>query len=172
MRRYPAAEFDKSLALSSKNILVYSPSGRAITPAYSPTGEAPARKSSVVPMVIYHIWDEPWSPFPSKPAKSLGRGFGISHTQLRFQTLVAEWKEATDHLSATDEIAMHPAYQQIIGMGSDALPLILEELRQRGGYWYWALKAITGDDPVPETDRGKVPLMKKAWLKWAEDRGL
>lgn len=98
--------------------------------------------------------------------------YGTSPIQLKFRGLVARWKEATGHFSSPNDIAIHPAYQQIIGMGPDALPLIFQELRDRGGNWYWALKAITGEDPVPETDRGKVQLMKRAWLKWAEDRYL
>jgi hypothetical protein len=33
------------------------------------------------------------------------------------------------------------------------------------------LKAITGEDPVPNNDRGNVPQMTRAWLNWARDRG-
>ena len=61
---------------------------------------------------------------------------------------------------------MHPAYQQIIGMGEEALPLILEELSRRPGHWFWALKAITGEDPVPAEHAGEVPEMTRAWLEW------
>lgn len=44
---------------------------------------------------------------------------------------------------------MHPAYQQIIGMGEKALPLILRDLRDRPtGHWFWALNAITGEEPT------------------------
>ena len=43
---------------------------------------------------------------------------------------------------------MHPAYQQIIGMGADAVPFILLEMEEHGGYWFWALSAITGQNPT------------------------
>lgn len=67
---------------------------------------------------------------------------------------------------------MHPAYQAIIGMGPDALPFILEDLRQNAGHWYWALKAISNEDPVVPRDRGSIRNMKTAWLRWGETKGL
>ena len=57
-------------------------------------------------------------------------------------------EEATAMFSSITEIAMHPAYQQIIGMGSIAIPFIMRELENRPAHWFWALKSITGEDPV------------------------
>ena len=62
---------------------------------------------------------------------------------------------------------MHPAYQHVIGMGSLALPFILAELEREPDHWFWALKAITGEDPVAEEQRGDVLGMTKTWLEWA-----
>ncbi|MCI0379537.1 MAG: hypothetical protein L0215_18160 [Gemmataceae bacterium] len=90
----------------------------------------------------------------------------------RFNRLARQWREDTLWLSSTTEIAMHPAYQAIIGMGTDALPLILEDLRTNSGHWYWALKAISNEDPVPPTDRGVIRKMKAAWLKWGQQKGI
>lgn len=67
---------------------------------------------------------------------------------------------------------MNPAYQAIIGMGAEALPMILEDLRQNSGHWFWALKAISNEDPVVPSDRGSVKKMKNAWLQWGEVKGL
>jgi hypothetical protein len=89
----------------------------------------------------------------------------------RFGQLYREWKDATKFSSSTNEIAMHPAYQQIIGMGREAIPLIVEELRRQPDHWFWALKAITGEDPVDPSDRGRVRRMADVWLKWAQDHG-
>ncbi|MBI5057248.1 MAG: hypothetical protein HZB61_11610 [Nitrospirae bacterium] len=44
---------------------------------------------------------------------------------VRFQILKLEWESETAHLSSITEISMHPAYQQIIGMGQVAVPFIL-----------------------------------------------
>jgi hypothetical protein len=90
----------------------------------------------------------------------------------RFQELVRQWKEATLFVSSITDMAMQPAYQQIIGMGKDALPLLVEELRLEPDHWFWALQAITGVNPVPAQDRGDVAKMTQAWLAWAEQQGL
>jgi hypothetical protein len=90
----------------------------------------------------------------------------------RFRALVKQWKEAALLLSSITEMATHPAYQQIIGMGPTALPWIFAELRRDPDQWFWALKAITGEDPVPPEDRGNLPRMTQAWLSWAKDHGV
>lgn len=95
---------------------------------------------------------------------------GLSREE-RFRDLVRQWKTAIEFSSSTTEMVMHPAYQQIIGMGKDALPLLFAELRRKPDHWFWALKAITGADPVPPADRGKIHRMAQAWLAWAEQQG-
>jgi uncharacterized protein (DUF433 family) len=89
----------------------------------------------------------------------------------QFRDLAQQWKDATEYCSSTTEISMHPAYQRIIGMGERALPLIVEELRHEPDHWFWALKAITGNDPVAPSDRGDLQLMTQAWLNWAGQHG-
>jgi hypothetical protein len=73
--------------------------------------------------------------------------------------------------SSTLQIAIHPAYQQIIGLGQPAIPLLLREVEQQSGRWFWALKAITRQDPVPADDRGKTRKMGEAWLNWGKKQG-
>jgi hypothetical protein len=90
----------------------------------------------------------------------------------RFRTLAAEWDEETGHLSSINQIAMHPAYQQIIGIGPAVVPLLLRDLDRTHAHWFWALTAITGDNPVSREDRGNVPRMAEAWLEWGRSRGL
>lgn len=89
----------------------------------------------------------------------------------RFRNLVRQWKEATTFTSSSTEIALDPAYQQIIGMGKEAVPLILEEMQREEDYWFWALKSITGADPVPPDDRGNLPKMTADWVNWAQTNG-
>lgn len=92
--------------------------------------------------------------------------------QKRFDRLLRRWREETQFVSSTTEIAVHPAYQAIIGMGPAALPMILEDLRTNGGHWFWALKAVSDEDPVPAADRGVVSKMTTAWLRWGEQKGI
>ena len=89
-----------------------------------------------------------------------------------FRRLVARWKEDTEFLSSTTKMTAHPAYQEIIRMGPAAVPLILEELRRECDHWFTALRTITGENPVPAEDRGKVERMREAWLRWAEAKGI
>lgn len=73
--------------------------------------------------------------------------------------------------SSTQRIAIHPAYQQIIGLGPPAVPLLLREVERKSGRWFWALKSITREDPVPESDRGRTQKMVEAWLDWGKQKG-
>lgn len=89
----------------------------------------------------------------------------------RFTQLAEEWHGETGHLSSPQQIALHHAYQSIIGLGEPAIPLILADLKERGGQWYWALHAITNASPVPVDDAGNIAKMKEAWLRWGDARG-
>lgn len=89
-----------------------------------------------------------------------------------FQSLVRQWKSRKDHTSSAQNMAMDFAYQRIIGLGPDAVPLILRELEREPDHWFWALTAITGQNPVPERSRGKIPEMTKAWLQWGREQGI
>jgi hypothetical protein len=94
-----------------------------------------------------------------------------SNVLMRFLMLKEEWEADTAHLSSITEIAMHPAYQQIIGMGPIAIPLILSEMKKQPSHWFWALKSITGEDPVLQEHRGKIFQMAEAWLRWGREQG-
>jgi hypothetical protein len=74
-------------------------------------------------------------------------------------------------LSSITAKAMHPAYQQIIGMGPAAIPLILRDLQRRPDHWFWALTAMTGEDPVPPEDAGDMRKMAEAWIQLGRARG-
>lgn len=89
-----------------------------------------------------------------------------------FRRLADEWRAETKFMSRMDKIAMHPAYQRIIGMGEPALPLILAELESRIGDWFWALQCITGQDPTRADMAGQIVEMADAWLAWGKERGL
>ena len=88
-----------------------------------------------------------------------------------FHRLATEWRRDTAVLSSVTDMAMHWAYQQIIGMGQAVLPLVFRDLATRRDHWFWALKAITRTDPVPPDDRGDIHRMTAAWIRWARERG-
>jgi hypothetical protein len=88
-----------------------------------------------------------------------------------FHSLAQDWKEETSHLSNIAKRALHPAYQEIIGMGEGVIPLLLAELKREPDDWFWALRAITGANPVPPASRGNVHAMADAWLCWGREKG-
>ena len=89
----------------------------------------------------------------------------------RFRQLAAQWKEQSRHMSNAAQMAMLKPYQQIIGMGEAAVPLILEELQREPDQWFWALEAITQENPVPPESAGKVRAMAEAWVAWGKRQG-
>jgi len=90
----------------------------------------------------------------------------------RFQRLAADWKQQSRCLSNTGQMAMLKSYQRSIGMGWPAVPLILEELRRESDQWFWALEAITEENPIPAGDAGYVRKSADAWINWGRERGL
>lgn len=95
-----------------------------------------------------------------------------SHIEVKFKKLAEQWKSETWFLSSVKEMSIHPAYQQIIGLGPDVIPLLLRELDQNDEpeHWFWALNAITGENPVAPEQRGILNEMKKAWIEWGKSK--
>ena len=90
----------------------------------------------------------------------------------RFNDLAEKWASETAHLSMMSSIVLHSSYQEIIGLGRDVLPLILRRLSIEPNHWFWALRAISGEDPVPAADTGKFDAMRQTWIQWGRSRGL
>ena len=88
-----------------------------------------------------------------------------------FFSLARSWKEERGPSSSTTDLAMCPSYQRIIGLGPAVLPVLLRELEREPDHWFWALKAITGVDPVPVSSRGKVREMARLWIEWGRKQG-
>ncbi len=90
---------------------------------------------------------------------------------IKFYTLKEEWENDIKYSSSISNIALHPAYQQIIGMGEIAISYILNELKNNQGHWFWALSSITGENPVSSKDMGNMKKMRLSWLKWGKING-
>ena len=90
----------------------------------------------------------------------------------RFERLANEWKQKSRFLSNTAQMALLRPYQAIIGMGMPVVPLILERLQAEPDQWFWALEAITEENPVPPEAAGNVRRMAQAWIDWGKQRGL
>jgi hypothetical protein len=89
-----------------------------------------------------------------------------------FEELKTDWKNKTHYMSNSAQMAAVRSYQRIIGLGPPALPLIFKELERETDHWFWALEAISGENPVLSTQAGKVEEMAKAWIEWGRQQGL
>jgi len=90
---------------------------------------------------------------------------------VKFYTLKEQWESETRICSSISDIALHPAYQQIIGMGEIAVSFILSELAFSPGHWFWALSSITGENPVLPKNMGNIKKMTSDWLQWGKRNG-
>ena len=89
----------------------------------------------------------------------------------RFEALVDKWRSETEHLSSLSTMSQHAAYQEIIGMGQAAVPLLLHALRQKPQHFGPALAAITGARPVLAEHAGNLALIAEDWLAWGRAQG-
>jgi hypothetical protein len=87
----------------------------------------------------------------------------------KFRRLADQWLRETEHASSVKKACMHPSYQRIIGMGPAVVPYLLRELEQNPDHWFWALNAITEEDPARAED--SLDGAKDAWLQWGREKG-
>ncbi len=88
-----------------------------------------------------------------------------------FRALADQWYRETGLYSLTTQKIGHPAYTAILSLGPLAVPLILEEMKNGKGHWFGALRDLTGQNPVPENDRGYIDRMRARWLEWGRSEG-
>jgi len=135
--------------------------------------------SNKPPAVVADIEIVPPSPRESDREPSSAKVFvlvppdDLRESALREEFLACsqQWKRETMTTSSLTNVATHPSYQRIIGLGPEVLPLVFADLRETGAPWFWALRALTGANPVPAEHRGNMKLMTQDWLGWAREHG-
>lgn len=90
----------------------------------------------------------------------------------KFQQLKQNWLDETKFYSDSNEIVNNNNYQEIINLGYDVVPFILEDLKENTNHWFYALKEITNENPVKKENEGDIQAMKKDWIEWGENEGL
>lgn len=122
---------------------------------------------------VLRQWDNApaGAPVAYAPSSPLEPSAGQDELAIRFRILAERWHEETQFASSISAVFLHPAYQEIIGLGPAALPLILDDLAKTRADWFWALRAISGENPVPPEERGQIGTMTERWLDWGHRRG-
>ena len=89
----------------------------------------------------------------------------------QFLNLKQKWYNDT-FLSSQMEDGSNEHYKKIIE-ASNAIHLIMEDWKQSAdhetSHWFAALTIITGHNPIPDKDRGRIPKMRDHWLKWYDE---
>lgn len=94
----------------------------------------------------------------------------------RFHEHAEKWGYETAHLSSPTQMMMHPSYLAILGMAQEnkdeIVRLMLGDLQQNRRPWFWALSYLTNDNPIKQTDAGKLDKMIKSWIDWGKWKGI
>ena len=98
-------------------------------------------------------------------------GTALKDVAQRFRELASRWKKETAHHSSMAMKADHPAYREILALGSAVVPLMLADLKHSGASWFHALRILTGTNPVTEESRGIQQEMVDAWIRWGRESG-
>ncbi len=91
--------------------------------------------------------------------------------EIQLEELAKQWENEVEGYSSTAQISDHPAYQEIISMGTQVVPLLLKKLKNNPIFWFSALNEITGINPIKPEQRGKIKQMTEAWLEWGINQG-
>ena len=101
----------------------------------------------------------------------LNHGIRGATLSRRFDVLADAWVKDTEAYSSVGSIRAHRAFPLLTAMGRHAIKRAL--LRLKNGdvrvHWLILLKSISGEDPVPPENRGRVHLMAQHWLKWGKN---
>lgn len=62
--------------------------------------------------------------------------FARKDLEKRFEELALRWKQERGPHSSSARLAEHPAYQAIIAMGAEVVPLLLRELDRESDHWF------------------------------------
>jgi hypothetical protein len=89
----------------------------------------------------------------------------------RFYSLLNIWRSDTAFFSDPDLIVAHPAFQALVELAGDIVPLAIEDLRARPSNLVWVLDDAIGEVEYPRDIIGDLVAMSNAWIDWAERNG-
>ena len=102
----------------------------------------------------------------------LGTNASSDRTALEFRKHEKLWLRDTMFHSSPIDRYLHPSYARIIGLGWAAVPYVLRSLKRKPNDWFYALRAITGENPVPDSMAGDIVQMAEVWINWGKARSL
>jgi hypothetical protein len=100
------------------------------------------------------------------------KAYGTDRVSSEFKKHERRWLAQTRHLSSPIDKYLHPSYARIIGLGWAVVPYVLNSLKRRPNDWFYALRAVTGENPVSASAAGDIRRMANLWIAWGEGKGL
>ncbi len=93
----------------------------------------------------------------------LGEAFNRVAQTLEDETLV---------LSSPNQMLKHPNVAKVMSFSRPyVISKAAERLEEHPVLWISILREVTASDPVPDEERGKIPLMINRWRDWAAQHG-
>lgn len=135
-----------------------------LTGCRTPVMHDPGRERAIV--------EDRWEEFQEGRAHSLALTDRREFLTAIVRSRAEEWRAASRFSSSMTQITAHHAYRAVVNLGSEVVPILLQELQRRPEPWFTALREITGENPVRSEQRGDMSAMADAWLRWGRARGL
>jgi hypothetical protein len=77
-----------------------------------------------------------------------------------------KWHEEVKYQSSIDTIINNSYFKKIVTLGYNAVPYIVDALKETPSHLFMALYEITGENPIKSENRGKIKEMVNDWLEW------
>lgn len=88
----------------------------------------------------------------------------------RFELLAGQWVSHCENVALSSNIndyLDHPAYRELIALGDEAIPLIIERYRDDVFTpWGFLLDDITGLNMIEDRNRFRPADVRQRWLDW------
>ena len=87
-------------------------------------------------------------------------------SKFKLMKLISNLETQISYSSSPDIILLDPNFQEIVSLGSEAIPFILEEIEHKPSVLVWSLNLITGRR-ISEK-KVSVAEASKLWINWGK----
>lgn len=87
----------------------------------------------------------------------------------RFEILAKQWSDHCQQMRFSSIMADyldHPAYRELVDLGTSAIPWIMARWPQDNLPWEFVLQKITGIAMIDDANEFSPPQVRKKWLDW------
>jgi hypothetical protein len=93
--------------------------------------------------------------------------------EIEFKELAEKWELETG-LFSIDRDRINDTFLDIISLGKDIVPFILNDILKynRASRWHLALKTLTKVNPISIEDINESNKIKESWIKWGRENNI